>query len=413
MIKFLKQNEQLLLIYHPDRSNDAQWLDEKLKEEGKATLRRSFTFTANDLVSHTEQVDDEDDDERIFKLGVSDGNYYRINKAILGLKHDLLLSKTMKFDLHVFVANRDISIFRRIDELIDEPMLVGGESEGAIPLADFQYLQQTFPTTTELTHYARSRISRVLKDYFGTISDAENQLNRYLARKKPLVAKFSSSILDNYELQKFEYIHNELTGMLQTFESYAEKNWQKKILELLLYIFPKYIAVLENVHIKDFYSKHDKVTNRYIDLMLVDANGSIDIIEVKKPFDNALLSQNKYRGNHTPRTELAGSVMQAEKYLLHLNKWGQPGEREIYEKHKSELPIGIKLQITNPKALILLGRDRDFTGEQRFDFEIIRRQYVNMVDIMTYDDLLRRLKNIIAMMRQNVSSPKGDGQQGP
>ena len=100
--------------------------------------------------------------------------------------------------------------------------------------------------------------------------------------------------------------------------------------------------------------------------------------------------------------------MQAEKYLFHLNKWGQAGEREIYEKRKSKLPDGIKLQITNPKALILLGRDKDFTGEQRFDFEIIRRKYANMVDIMTYDDLRRRLDNIIVMMmRRNVSTVNG------
>jgi hypothetical protein len=409
MIELSNQDGQLLLIYEPDRSNDVRWLDKKLNQEGRVTLRRTFTFTISDLISPTEQAEDEDDVERTFKLGEADGSYYRIDKAILGLKHDLLLDKTMKLDPHVFVANRDISIFRRIDELVDEPIMVGGENEDAIPLADFEILQQTFPTSTELTHYARSRISRVLKDYFGTLSDAECKLNSYLAKKKRLVATSRSTILGNFELQKFEYIHSELSGMLQAVESYAEKDWQRKILELLLFIFPKYIAVIENVHIKDFYSKADKVTDRYIDLMLVDANGSIDIIEVKKPFDNSLLSRNKYRDNHTPRNELAGSVMQAEKYLFHLNKWGQVGEREIYEKRKSELPDGIKLQITNPKALILLGRDNDFTGEQRFDFEIIRRKYANMVDIMTYDDLLRRLKNIIAMMRRNVSSPNGDG----
>ena len=408
MIKLSKKNGQLLLIYQPDRFNDGRWIDEKLKQEGKVTLRRTtFTFTASDLVSQVEQAADEDDGERIFKLGEVDGSHYRIDKAILGLKHDLLLDKTMKLNPQVFVANRDISIFRRIDELIDEPIVVGGENEGAIPLADFEYLQKTFPTSTELTHYGRSRVSRVLKDYFGTLSDAESQLNSYLAKKKRLVATSRSTILENFEIRKFEYIHSELSDMLKAADSYVEKDWQKKILELLLFIFPKYIAVLENVHIKDFYSKSGKVTDRYIDLMLVDANGSIDIIEVKKPFDNALLSRNKYRGNHTPRTELAGSVMQAEKYLFHLNKWGQAGEREIYEKRKSELPDGIKLQITNPKALILLGRDNDFTGEQRFDFEIIRRKYANMVDIMTYDDLLRRLDNIIVMMRRNVSTVNG------
>ena len=409
MIMISEEADSLLLTYVPDGFNNGRWIEEKLKQEGKVTLRRTFTFTTGDLVSQTPQADEEEGAERIFKLGAVQDGYYRIEKAILGLKHDLLLDKTMRLDPQVFVANRDISIFRRINELVDEPIIVGGENERAIPLADFEQLIQTFPTSTELTHYARSRISRALKDYLGTLSDAEGKLNSYLARKKRLVATSRNSILENFELQKFEYIHSELEGMLKAVDGYLEKDWQEKILELLLFVFPKYIAVLENVHIKDFYSKPGKVTDRYIDLMLVDANGNIDIIEVKRPFANALLSRNKYRDNHTPRTELAGSVMQAEKYLFHLNKWGQAGEREIYEKRKSELPDGMELKITNPKAMILLGRDNDFSGEQRFDFEIIRRKYANMIDIMTYDDLLRRLENIIAMMRRNVSAQMGGG----
>ncbi|MBC7182188.1 MAG: DUF4263 domain-containing protein, partial [Marinobacter sp.] len=53
---------------------------------------------------------------------------------------------------------------------------------------------------------------------------------------------------------------------------------------------------------------------------------------------------------------------------------------------------------------ILLGRDNDFVGQQHFDFEIIRRKYANMLDIMTYDDLLRRVSNIIEMMKRQNSS---------
>ncbi|MFZ2217452.1 MAG: Shedu immune nuclease family protein [Rhodoferax sp.] len=406
MIKISKQVDSLLLIYVPDRFNSTKWIEEKLKQDGKVTLRRTFTFTADDLTSPSQQTDDEDGAEHIFKLGATEDGYYRIDKDILGLKHDLLLDMAMKLDPHVFVANRDISIFRKIDELIDEQIVVGGEHDGAIPLSDFEYLQKTFPTSTELTHYARSRISRVLNDYLGTLTDAENKLNGYLTKKKHLVATSRNSILGNFEIKKFEYIHSELEGMLKAADGYSERDWQKKILDLLLFVFPKYIAVLENVHIKDFYSQPGKVTDRYIDLMLVDANGNIDIIEVKKPFSNALLSRNTYRGNHTPRIELAGSVMQAEKYLFHLSKWGQAGELEILKKRKGELPAGIELKITNPKALILLGRDNDFSGEQRFDFEIIRRKYANMVDIMTYDDLLRRLENIIVMMKRNAALPE-------
>lgn len=407
MIKISKKGIDLLLTYETDRFSGGPWIDEKLKTDGEVTIRSTFTFTIRNLVPQAQQAGDEDGAEHIFRLGTAENGYFRIDKDILGLKHDLLLDVAMKLDPHVFVANRDISIFRRIDELIDEQIVIGGENDGAIPLTDFAHLQKTFPTSTELTHYARSRIARVLKDYLGTLSDAEAKLSGYLAKKKRLVVTSRSSILGEFELQKFEYIQAELVGMLKDVDSYSEADWQKKILELLLFVFPKYIAVLENVHIKDFYSKPGKATNRYIDLMLVDANGNIDIIEVKKPFANALLSRNTYRGNHTPRIELAGSVMQAEKYLFHLSKWGQAGELEILKKRRSELPAGIELKITNPKALILLGRDDDISGEQRFDFEIIRRKYANMIDIMTYDDLLRRLENIIAMMKRNVTTPRG------
>ena len=400
MIKLAKDGSRLLLIYRPDRFGDVRWLDDKLEQDDEAPLRRTFTFTKAELVLPPE----EDDDERIFVLGVLEDGYYRINKDILDLKHDLRLAQDMQIEARTFIANRDISVFRRIDELIDEPIVVGGEIETAIPQADFEQLLETFPTSTELTHYARTRITRVLKDYFGTISDAEAKLNRHLKNKKTFAPHSSKSLVADFELQKFEYIHEELKLMLATADTYEEGDWQTKILGLLLFVFPKYIAVLENVHIKDFYSNPGKPSDRYIDLMLVDANGSVDIIEVKKPFSDALLSRHKYRDNHTPRRELAGAVMQAEKYLFHLSKWGHAGEQEICRKHKSELPDGMELKITNPKAMILLGRDNDFTKEHRFDFEIIRRKYANMLDIMTYDDLLRRLENIIAMMKRQVSA---------
>lgn len=405
MIKLAKQDNQLLLIYQPDRFNNVRWLDEKLQKDGEVLLRRTFTFTPADLLTQPESSGQEDDGERIFLLGLLENGYYKISKYTLGLKHDLQLESAMKLGPETFIAQRDISIFRRIDELIEEPIVVGGENEGAIPLADFELLLKTFPTSSELTHYSRARVTRVLKDYFGTMSDAELQLNQHLNRKKKLPAKSRESVVANFELQKFEYVHAELSTMLEQPDSYSsEKDWQTKILGLLLFVFPKYVGVLENVHIKDFYTNVSKTTDRYIDLMLVDANGTIDIIEVKKPFTNALISHHTYRDNHTPKKELVGAVMQAEKYLFHLNKWGHAGEQEIYNKRKEELPVGIELKIANPKAMILLGRDNDFAGQQRFDFEIIRRKYANMLDIMTYDDLLRRVANIIEMMKRHTSA---------
>lgn len=400
MIKIISNNNHLLLIYKTDLPNNSSWIETKLKKNRSVTLKNTFTFSPEDLKSKSEPLEEEENITYIFILGILENDYYKIKKETLDLKYDLLLSNTIELKPKTFTAQRNISVFRRIDELIDEPIIVGGENENAIPEADFELLLNTFPTSTELTHYAKNRITRILKDYFGTMSDAETKLNNHLKRKNKLPSTPRKNIVEQFEIQKFEYVYGELKMMLKESDSYVERDWQKKTLDLLLFIFPKYITVLENVHIKDFYSARDKTSNRYIDLMLVDAGGNIDIIEIKRPFPNALLSRHLYRENHIPRQELAGAIMQAEKYLFHLNKWGVDGEKEIYKKHKTELPSDFKLKITNPKALILLGRDNDFHSNQSFDFEIIRRQYANILDIMTYDDLLRRIKNIIEMMKQ-------------
>ena len=94
MIKLSKQENLLLLNYQPDRFNDARWLDDKLQQDGRVTLRHTFSFTPSDLTSA--RSEDEDDDKRTFRLGVLQDGYYRINKAVLGIKHDLLLDAGMK-----------------------------------------------------------------------------------------------------------------------------------------------------------------------------------------------------------------------------------------------------------------------------------------------------------------------------
>lgn len=400
MIKILKDNDQLLLKYKSDNV-DVTWIDERFSEKENITLGRTFNLGSNSLLN--ENPDIWSDNYRVFVLGTLDENYFRIKKNILSIKHDLLLSKDMAISTKSFIAYKNISIFNKIDNLIDEPIVIGGDLLGSIPETDFAVLLKNFPTQTELTHYANSRISRVLIDYVGTMSDAQKRLDNYLNKKLEVKTTSRVEFIQEYEPKKFEYIRDELRMMLKDSESYTEKAWQKLIVNFLLLIFPKYLSLLENLHIKDFYSNLAKAKDRYIDLTLVDANGTIDIIEIKKPFDNCLLSTNKYRDNFTPKKELSGSVMQVEKYIFHLNKWGRAGELEILNKRKHELPPDFDIKITNPKAMIILGRDNDFANDQKFDFEIIKRKYANIIDIMTYDDLLRRLDNIIIMLRQNCA----------
>jgi hypothetical protein len=407
VIKIVKKDNQLLLIYESDRYNDVRWLDEKLKQNGSVSLRHVFNLTSAELLSKPADLDQED--ERIFLLGVLNDDYYKVRKEILNLKYDMLLSKEIKISNKTFIANRDISIFSKIDELINEPIIVGGVADSAIPIETFDELLANFPTTTELTHYAKVRINRVLKDYLGTMSDAQMKLDSFLNKKKTIRNPSKIDFIKDYESKKFEYVHDEINAMLKEVEvnpsAYKESDWQRQITEFILLLFPKYIAVLEKVHIKDFYPKGCKTqTKREIDLMLIDVNGTVDIIEIKRPEPHQLLSKKPgSRGNYTPSSSLSEAIMQVEKYLFHLSKWGRQGEEDILTKRKSELPPDFEIRITNPKGILILGRDNDFTEDQRFDFEIIKRKYANIVDIMTYDDLLFRLNNIIYMIQHNYS----------
>jgi hypothetical protein len=398
MIRIIKEDRRLVLEYNAELIS-VEWVDRELEKKGIVSIAGRFHFSREQLI-----VSGEEEpgflDARRFILAELEGEYYKTKKEILGLEFDLLLNKNMRINEKTFIAERRVSIFRKIDQLVHKQIYVGGEYEGAISISDFEILLSDFPTKTELNYYAQSRITRILKDYFEDVPDAEKKLNDYLRRRGRINKKAGVDSLYEYEVEKYRYIRDCLVEMLEDADSYSENDWQKKIIEFLLLLFPKYIAVLEKIQIKDFYTDSKRCIDRYVDLTLVDANGNVDIIEIKKPFKACLLSSSRYRDNYTPKKELAGAVMQVEKYIFHLNKWGVDGERILNQKHAAILPSGVLLKITNPKGLIVIGRDDDLGLDQKFDLEIIKRKYAHIIDIITYDDLLVRINNIIARFQQ-------------
>ncbi len=422
MIAFDDSGGQVVLAYSPEQSGPS-WLDDKLDSEDEATLLHTFTVRKQDLLGRVgqDEVDYFDEDVRRFVIGTVDDEYRTIRKGVLGLKHDLLIAGSIGIRQRTFVAERNISIFRRIDEMVDEQIVVGGPRLGAIPEDEFARLLHDFPTSTEVTHYARARITRVLREYFDTMSDAEARLAAYMERRersglgKRAETHGRTHVASELELEKFTYVRGRLAEMLDDAEGYLEDHWQTAVADLFLLIFPQYVAVLHKVHVTEQYSKESKSTNRYIDLMLVGADGHVDIIEIKRPRPSDLVSPGVYRGNYVPARELSGSVMQVEKYLFYLSKSGRDGERKITTKHRATLPAGLDVRITNPKAIILAGRDNNLSTQERFDFEFARRQYSNVVDIISYDDLLRRLDNVVATLTKRVGSqgdPEPDDQIG-
>ena len=229
----------------------------------------------------------------------------------------------------------------------------------------------------------------MIRNYVPIQADHAADYGRYMGRKASMQGTLPRDDYREYEAEKFADLIAKIEAMLAAPDAaYNETQWQKEILQVIQFLYPKYIKAFREAPIRDSLAGK----NRSIDFLLVDASGYVDGIEIKKPFAECIVSSNRYRDNHVPMKELSGTIMQLEKYLYHLNRWGEAGEIKLNRLYASELPAGMKIKIVNPSGMIIMGRDNTLTDDQKTDFEVIRRKYRHVVEIMTYDDLLRRLK---------------------
>lgn len=397
MIKVYKEDTRLILKY--EAYQPINWVTIKFEvEKTKVHSKNLFPFilSKEDLIGEI----DEDNNEAYFLIGEKIDNYWKIKSNCLNIEYNIYLSDDLDISIKLFRNDANFCIFHTIFEIIKQDLWIGGEHPGNLPINDFKALQANLPSRTELHHYSMSRISHYLIEYFNSAIDFEERYEKYRSMQQKrmeqiILNKTKSNQLNciyaNNEIEKYKDILETLKTMLNHYDDYSEKDWQKKIVDILLLLYPKYIAILENVKIKNIYTNK----NKFLDFLFVDTNGNTDVVEIKKPFEKCILKDGQYRNNYIPRAELSGAVMQVEKYLFCMNKLGIAGEKTIESKYKSNLPSNVSIHITNPKGIIILGRSKDFDEEQKMDFELIKRKYTNVIDILSYDDLLQRLERLI------------------
>ncbi|WNB17057.1 Shedu immune nuclease family protein [Marivirga arenosa] len=397
-IEITINNNKIYLEYTPE--NGTEWINELFEKGEDFRAKGTFRLTEDDLVKDSNLIPGTSlslsfGHSMTFEIGRLSDDYYRIYNTILETKNDVLFHKSCTISNKYFIVNSNISILFKFEKLADQQIIIGGDKESAIPEQVFKDIINSFPSRTELKHYVNSRITNVLSQYLDNVNDSGKAFEKYIENRNRIGNIRSFPSLNEYEYEKYQFILKTLKEMLDNSDIYSESDWQNQILDIILILFPKYILCFSEVHIKDYYSKPDKSTNRKIDLMLIDANGNIDVIEIKKPFENCIVTKKTYRDNYTPMKELSGTIMQLEKYIFHLNKWGINGEKTLTKKYKNELPQDFNLKITNPKGLIIIGRDDNLSTDQLFDLEIIKRKYANVVEVITYDDLIKRLENTL------------------
>lgn len=391
MIYFEKIGDKLLAIFE---TNYSGWIYEKFKINDSAKIKGVYKFFRGDLhkILNNDSFNSSDT-QIVFLIATKSAHYYKFKRHVFSINKDLYIHESIKIEDRFFRAHRQISIVPKLCKVINEDIYISPNGEKGISVNQYKKILKGFPDTYELTRYSEARIEAILNHYFMTCSNFVNKYEKLLNKKITFSGQSIKVSLKNYEKEKYSFIYQKLIEMLDNQESYNEKDWQTEILDILPLIFPKYIYILPEMTVKDYYSH----STRRIDFGIIDVNGNVDIIEIKRPKWSNLLYKNVYRGNFVPSKILSDTIMQIEKYLFHLVKSGKNGENHLNDKYKSILKNKVKINIINPKGIVIIGRDKNLKSQELKDLEIIKRQYNNIIDIITYDDLLQRVNILIEM----------------
>ena len=393
-ISFEYSENKLILCYTPVMGLDD--ITKRLDTEDGISIKHTFWVT-KDLLCEDVEKDDDWEETLHFYIGAVGEAYTQLDSEVFSTDHSFYFGNEIKLKPEMFTAYRNISILRKIDEVIERDFYIGGdwENHNGISKETFDNLLENFPKTAELDKYAHKRISSIIKDYFPECDKYEAIYEKFVESKNSSYASSVSAISKfnvQIELEQFTVAYQKLMDMLNRYEAIDEKQWQEKIHNILQLLYPKYICCAREI--KFYGGKKDKQP----DFLLVDANGFVDILEIKKA-DVRMLTQ--YRNNYVATREISGAIQQIEKYIFCLNS-SDKAKEDISKKLTEFLPEGVEVKIVNPQGILLAGRSNEFTDEQKKDFELIKRQYKHVADIMTYDDLAQRLRNIIASLEKRI-----------
>lgn len=386
MMDFIKNNTSLLMIYQPDFRHEEV---RKKLDEDELNLKRVFFLGKKDESNELEISED----EFCFNIGKLVDGYYLLNREILSTDNQFYISANIKIYQKMFVAYQNISILRKIDALVECDIYITDEIDnisGHIPYDEYKALINTFPNTTEITKYVNARLTQSITNYVDGLGDIVANYEKYLNKRSEFLNVKQIPELQAIRLELFERAYYTLKEMLENAEAYNERNWQLAISNIICILYPKYILAKREISIGS-----DGRHNKKPDFLLVDSSGFIDILEIKKPNKQRLLTTTQYRNNYVADRDFSGAIVQIEKYIYSLNHIGAKIEEDLQKRFSGELPDNVLIRVTNPQGMLLMGRSNNLSRDQLFDLEIIKRQHKNIVDIVTYDDLLERLKNII------------------
>ena len=423
-IGFEKKDNQLILCYETERD----WLEKKLEDDQDFQIYKTFSFSKKDLIFKDEESPI--GYEYKFVLGEKVQNYFRIDKEKIGANFDLYIDASLSIDQSWFVTSsskrsryqdktgeeKSSSIYGNIlyafkNFYKHDKLFIDIDSESTFKDDGFHITQSTykhfveiFPTATNVKYQTLSIFTKLLKSELDVV-DYEEIYSRYKSREISVRNKEDIKTEEICKQEKVKYIYAK-DQLLKSLERSAagefihEDEFSKLIAQIFCFLNPKYVKIQTKLNISDYTGAR---ANCQADLSLIDCEGNIDLIEVKSPqaYPN-LFRKRQYRNHYVPSGELSGAINQLEQYLKCLTKMTT---EEISNKNPAlQNEMGeIKLKAVHPKGYIIFGRDaasfnEDNINQKRLDFELIKNTYKDVVDIITFDELIKRFERIISFL---------------
>jgi len=167
-------------------------------------------------------------------------------------------------------------------------------------------------------------------------------------------------------------------------EMKSEQWWQTFIRSNILLIQQGYIMAIEKMNTAIGNTK-------YPDFSLVTHDSYLDILEIKKP-STGLLKHDESRNNYYFGPEVSRAIIQVENYISMVTEQASDVRSYILDTYK------IDLKVVRPRGIILVGDTRSLQGQKEKDDMRLFSQGLKNITIVTYDELLTRLKNYIEVL---------------
>ena len=257
-------------------------------------------------------------------------------------------------------------------------------------LAVDEFFHTEFPSKFEApTIPARRRANRAIRNLDKSIIEhlVAADVEKFLDFMECLLEGKYSSAARRRKLFGVAKLKVDEVALKETIETYetklksneSEHKWGHFLQKHLYLIDSKYVSVIGQLNVV-------LGGERKVDFGLIDSQGYLDLFEIKKP-TTQLLSSTTDRGNYYWSSDAVKAITQAEKYLYNAERKASSLAEDIAREKK------IVVSVIRPRAVVIMGHSEQLNSpEKETDFRVLRMSLKN-VEIVTYDELLQRMKN--------------------